>query len=144
MVDARKLAELMKKRYSERIAMSVDDYREGIMAVDKNPCELAAQNADVWFARIQDAFRNKTFSAKLSRIRLEDWKRAVEEWGVSQYATAVRDKAPKKYAAKADALAATAVAIHEEASRIKKVDKASALKRVEIAYDRWKAVKGTI
>ena len=144
MVDATTLARLMKERYRTGVQSAVSRYADGVKNIDVNPAQRAIENLDVWFAKIQEAYRNKTMATKLSRISLEDWKRATGTYGVQAYQTAVSQKAPEKYEKKADALAKVAVEISQQASQIKKVDKASALKRVEIAYDMWKKVKGTI
>lgn len=143
-VDSNTLARLMKERYRSGVQNAVTRYADGVKNVDVNPAQRAVENIDVWFARIQEAYRNKTMASKLSRVSLEDWKRAASSYGVQAYQTAVSDKAPAKYEKKADALAKVAVDISNQASQVKKVDKASALKRVEIAYDMWKKVKGTI
>ncbi|MCI4411762.1 MAG: hypothetical protein JHC38_08850 [Thiotrichales bacterium] len=144
MVDANTLARQMKERYKNGVQNAVSRYADGVKNVDVNPAQKAIENIDVWFARLQEAYRNKTMASKLSRVTLEDWKNATATYGVQAYQTAVNDKAPTKYEKKADALAKVAVDISNQASQIKKVDKASALKRVEIAYDNWKKVKGTI
>jgi len=143
-MDASTLARIMREKYEKRVRMAADDYKTGIENVTENPAALAAANADVWFARIQEAYRNKTFSSKLGRISLEEWKKSVMDYGVDNYSRAATTKAPAKYGSKVDKLASTALEISKAAKAIKKVDKASALKRVEIAYDRWKAIKGTV
>jgi len=144
MVDATTLARIMKERYRNGVQSAVTRYEEGVKNVSVNPAQRAVENIDVWFARIQEAYRNKTMASKLSRLTLDDWKRATTTYGVQAYQNAVSQKAPEKYEKKADALAKVAVEISNQALQIKKVDKASALKRVEIAYDMWKKVKGTI
>lgn len=144
MVDATTLARQMKERYRTGVQSAVSRYADGVKNVDVNPAQRAIENLDVWFARIQEAYRNKTMATKLSRVTLEDWKNATSNYGVQAYQTAVSQKAPEKYEKKADTLAKVAVDISNQANQIKKVDKASALKRVEVAYDMWKKVKGTI
>ena len=143
-MDPSTLARVMREKYEKRVRMAAEDYKTGVEHVTDNPAALAAANADVWFARIQEAYRNKVFPSKLSRVSLEDWKKSVFDYGVDNYSRAAATKAPAKYGTKVDKLAATALDISKAAKAVKKVDKASALKRVEIAYDKWKAIKGTV
>ncbi|MEM4029940.1 MAG: hypothetical protein QXO02_08605 [Thermofilaceae archaeon] len=141
---ARRLAERMARLYSERTPAAANVWLEAMQSLTVNPAELAAQRADVWFAKLQEAYRNKIWQSKLSRVSLDQIKSAAASYGRDNFATNTARKGAPKYAEKASVLARTAVAIKAEARAIPKVTIEDSLRRVRVAIERWKAIKGTV
>ncbi|MEM1523373.1 MAG: hypothetical protein QW407_03605 [Thermofilaceae archaeon] len=141
---ARRLSERMARLYGERAPAAANIWLEAMQNLTVNPAELAAQRADVWFAKLQEAYRNKIWQSKLSRVSLDQIKTAAASYGRDNFAANTARKGAPKYAEKAPVLARTAVAIKAETRAIPKVTIEDSLRRVRVAIERWKAIKGTV
>lgn len=139
---ARRLAQRMATRYATNAPAAAGAWLDGIESLVENPAELAVRRADVWLRNVQAA--QKTWMAKLSRVKLDDIKTAARQYGQANYTTAVQNKGAPKYAAKTEVLARTAVQIKREARQIPITTVEDSLRRVRVAIERWKAIKGTV
>jgi hypothetical protein len=138
----RRLAQRMASRYATNTPAAAAAWLDGIESLTENPADLAVRRADVWLRNVTAA--QKVWMAKLQRVKLEDIKTAARQYGQTNFTTAVQNKGAPKYAAKTETLARTAIQIKREARQIPITTIEDSLRRVRIAIERWKAIKGTV
>ena len=139
---ARRLAQRMATRYATNTPAAASAWLDGIESLTENPADLAVRRSDVWLRNVTAA--QKVWISKLQRVKLEDIKTAARQYGQANFTQAVQNKGGPKYAAKAPVLASVALQIKREARQVPITTVEDSLRRVRIAIERWKAIKGTV
>lgn len=78
-----------------RLSAAGADMRAGVEAVSENPCELAADKADDWQAKMAQEKTKAKFQAGLRRVSLADWKKKMVDVGIPRVATGISAARPK-------------------------------------------------
>lgn len=72
------------RKWNSRLKASTTEIREGVEDVTENPADLAAAAADKWIDRVSNS--RDRYVLGLSRVTLDDWKRAMVDKGIQRIA----------------------------------------------------------
>lgn len=90
-VDANEFAE----KWSRRLKASLEDIRKGVEKVNEAPSKKAIAKKEKLKQRLIEAIDSGRWERALSKVTLEDWKRAMIQKGLSRIASGVDEATPK-------------------------------------------------
>lgn len=79
-------------KWQRNIKNATTEIRDGVTATTESPMEKAADAADKWINRLQEAHSSGKFAARLRAVPLETWKKNTIEVGIPRIAAGA-DKA---------------------------------------------------
>lgn len=82
-------AQAAASKWSQRSSAAAQDYVAGARATDKDPTQLAIQNAQGWINGVQDAFVNGRYQRGLQAAGKAGWLAGIESKGAANYGTGV-------------------------------------------------------
>lgn len=83
------------QKWARNMTGSVPTIKAGVMAVRESPMAKAADRADYYAQRVQEAVNSGKFQAALRAVSLGDWQQATAEKGTSRIASGVQLAIPK-------------------------------------------------
>ena len=85
----------VKEKWKRKLKAATEDIRAGVEAVEVAPSKLAIEQKELLKKKIIEAIDSGVWEKQLSKVTLEDWKKAVLETGIPRIAGGV-EKADKK------------------------------------------------
>jgi len=89
--------EEITEKWARRLKGATEDIRKGVDKLDVNPAEEAIKQKELLLKKIVEAIESGRWEKQLGKVTLEDWKKAMKEFGVRNISTGV-DKARDKRA----------------------------------------------
>jgi len=93
-----KPAERWKKRWAEKAMAAAADYREGVLAPERNPIEEAIKKTAKYYAALEAAKAAKRWETNLGKVTLTEWQEKASTIGADRYPGGIdanRDKQAK-------------------------------------------------
>lgn len=83
-------AQQIAEKQVRKAQSSVQDWKDGIMAVKTSPAQAAAARVDAWFAGLQKAYNDGTYQDGLAGVTLQAWQDAAIRKGGTSYAPGIQ------------------------------------------------------
>lgn len=85
-------AQTATRKWGDRLKSASTEIREGVEAVTESPMDKAADKADKWINRLQEAHASGKYAARLRAVPLSKWKENTLSVGLGRIPAGV-DKA---------------------------------------------------
>jgi predicted component of type VI protein secretion system len=83
------------EKWKRNMLASVPTIKAGVMAVTVSPTEKAAQQADLYARKVQEAVDSGKYQANLRAVTLSDWQQATADKGTARINAGVSAAVPK-------------------------------------------------
>lgn len=84
------------QKWARNTQAGVPAYKAGVMAVTVNPMEKAAQSAELYAQKVQEAVQSGRYQAGCRSVSLGDWQQAAAEKGSARITQGVTAAIPKQ------------------------------------------------
>ena len=78
------------KKQIDRVSVAGDDYKYGVENPERNPIEEAIKKKEKWQRKLEEAIKEGRWEKALSKVSLEEWKKAASEKGAPRFVEGVR------------------------------------------------------
>jgi len=91
-----KSAERWKKRWHEKATAAVEDFREGVLAPERNPIEEALKKYEKWKSNLLAAIKEDRWKKTMAKIPMEEWQTFASTIGADRYSGGIEAKKEKQ------------------------------------------------
>jgi hypothetical protein len=82
-------------KWSRNLAGATQSIKDGVMAVQTAPTQMAAARADAFVQGVQQSVASGKWQAGLNRVSLSDWQQQMINKGINRIATGAQGAQPK-------------------------------------------------
>lgn len=104
------MARLTPSEYADKLiqraSAASDDYRKGVMRVNRSPGEAAAAAQDKMLTNVQQAVTSGRWAQRVRSVSLGDWQQKTADVGAARYSQGIQAARPKIEARAGQLLAA--------------------------------------